>query len=199
MANEPSTWRRDTVTERAFASLLEIKIICTPPPPLSCFVQPSKVGRVLASDPGLQPVVAKARQINALAKLCGDFLPPELARLVQAVNLKDRQLVLSAASPAAAAKLKLLAETLRRTLLQQGAEVNSVSVRVQPGPAAPADAPARQPPRLSRRALDALLELHSRLPESPARQALKTLLDHQLNREPGATGRPPRQEPPARK
>ena len=143
-------------------------------------MQPSKVGRVLASDPGLQPVVAKAREINALAKLCGDFLPPGLARLLQGISLRDSQLVLLAASPAAAAKLKLLAEALRKYLLQQGAEVNSVSVRVQPGPAQATGAPARQPARLSQSALDALHELYAKLPDSPARKALKTLLDHQL-------------------
>jgi len=135
---------------------------------------------VLASDPGLQPVVAKAREIHALSKLCVDLLPPELARLIQAISLRDRQLVLLAASPAAAAKLKLLAETLRKYLMQQGAEVNSVSVRVQPGAPAAGDAPARQRARLSRGALDALQALHQRLPDSAARDALKALLDHHL-------------------
>ncbi|HTP61677.1 MAG TPA: DciA family protein [Burkholderiales bacterium] len=145
-------------------------------------MQPSKVGRLLASDAGLQPVIAKAREINALSKLCFDFLPPELARLVRAVNLRDHQLVLVAASPAAAAKLKLLAEALRNYLLEQRAQVNSVSVRVQPGGTTVYDAPARQPARLSQSALDALQALHQRLPDSPARKALKTLLDHHLRR-----------------
>lgn len=147
-------------------------------------MQPSKVGRVLASDAGLQPVIAKAREIGALSKLCFDFLPPGLARLVRAITFndrpKDRQLVLLAASPAAAAKLKLLSEALLTYLLQQGAQVNSVSVRVQPGPGPENVAAARQPRRLSRTALDALQALHQRLPDSPARTALKTLLDHQL-------------------
>ena len=160
-------------------------------------MQPSKVGNVLASDPGLQPVVAKARQINALAKLCADFLPPELARLVRACNLRDRQLVLVAASSAAAAKLKLLAEALRKYLLQQGAEVNSVSVRVQPGAPAPADAPARRSPRLSSGAIRDLQKLYRELPASPAREALKTLLDHQLTREQGAAAPPDPAAPPA--
>jgi hypothetical protein len=146
---------------------------------------------VLASDAGLQPVIAKAREIGALSKLCFDFLPPGLARLVRAINFndrpQDRQLVLLAASPAAAAKLKLLSEALLTYVLQQGAQVNSVSVRVQPGAAPENVAPARQPRRLSRSALDALQALHRRLPDSPARTALKTLLDHQLVRaKPGA-------------
>jgi len=145
-------------------------------------VQPSKVGRLLASDAGLQPVITKAREINALSKLCFDFLPPGLARLIRAVNLRDRQLILLAASPAAAAKLKLLAEPLRTYVLEQGAEVNSVSVRVQPGSGPAGDVPARQPARLSRGALDALQALYRRLPDSPARAALKTLLDHHVKR-----------------
>ena len=147
-------------------------------------MQPSKVGRVLASDASLQPVVEKARQINAFSKLCFDFLPPGLARLVRAITfnsrLGDRQLVLLAASPAAAAKLKLLSEALLTYLLQQGAQVNSVSVRVQPGAGPENVAVARQPRRLSTSALEALQALYQRLPDSAARTALKTLLDHHL-------------------
>ena len=143
-------------------------------------MQPSKVGRLLALDAGLQPVIEKAREINALSKLCFDFLPPGQARLVRAINLRDRQLILLAASPAAAAKLKLLSEALRKYLSEQGAEVNSVSVRVQPGAAGAGDAPARQPRGLSQSALGALRALYQELPDSPARKALKTLLDHHL-------------------
>jgi hypothetical protein len=133
-------------------------------------------------DAGLQPVIAKAREINALSKLCFDFLPPGLARLVRAVNLRDRQLILLAASPAAAAKLKLLSESLYKYLREQRAEVNSVSVRVQPGAAMTGDAPARQPARLSQSAVNDLRALYLRLQDSPARDALKALLDHQLKR-----------------
>ena len=147
-------------------------------------MQTPKVGRLLASDASLQPVVAKAREISALSKLCFDFLPPGLARLVRAVSfhdrLRDRQLVLLAASPAAAAKLKLLSEALCKFLLQHGAQVNSVSVRVQPGSRAQTVAGERQPRRLSSSAIDALRALHNRLPDSAARKALKILLDHQL-------------------
>jgi hypothetical protein len=147
-------------------------------------VQPFKVGRVLASDASLQPVVEKARLINALSKLCFDFLPPGLARLVRAVTLNNRlsdhQLVLLAASPAAAAKLKLLSEALLAYLQQHGAQVNSVFVRVQPGAGPNNVTVAPQRRRLSRNALEGLQALHLRLPDSPAREALKTLLDHQL-------------------
>ncbi|HUN70440.1 MAG TPA: hypothetical protein VMU46_16700 [Burkholderiales bacterium] len=157
-------------------------------------MQTPKVGRLLASDAGLQPVVAKAREIGALSKLCFDFLPPGLARLVRAVSLNDRlgerQLVLFAASPAAAAKLKLLSEALCQFLLQHGAQVNSVSVRVQPGAAAPAVAVERQPRRLSSVAIAALQQLHDKLPDTPARRALKTLLDHQAVPDKAGSKRP---------
>ena len=150
-------------------------------------MQPSKIGRVLASDAGLQPVIAKAREIGALSKLCFDFLPPGLARLVRAITFNDcpgnRQLVLLAASPAAAAKLKLLSEALTLYLLQHGAQVNSVSVRVQPGMGPEIVAAGRPPRRLSPSALDALQALHQRLPDSPAKAALKKLLDHHLKTE----------------
>jgi len=141
---------------------------------------------VLASDASLQPVVEKARQISALSKLCFDFLPPGLARLVRAINFndrpKDRQLVLLAASPAAAAKLKLLSEALLAFVLQHGAQVNSVSVRVQPGAGNVPEVTSRAPRQLSPRALQELQDLHQKLPDSPARKALKTLLDHHLKR-----------------
>ena len=145
-------------------------------------MQPYKVGRLLALDAGLQPVIAKAREISALSKLCFDFLPPGLARLVRAINFRDQQLVLLATSPAAAAKLKLLSEALLTYLLEQRAQVNSVSVRVQPGAGPAPDAPARQPAQLSQSALGSLQALYQKLPDSPARKSLKTLLDHHLKR-----------------
>ena len=147
-------------------------------------MQPIKIGRLLASDAGLQPVIAKARQISALSKLCFDFLPSGLARLVRAISFndrpKDRQLVLLAASPAAAAKLKLLSEALLAYIAQHEGQVNSVSVRVQPGATELPAAPDRHHARLSREALAALQALYQKLPESAARKSLKTLLDHQL-------------------
>ena len=140
----------------------------------------AKLGSLLASDAGLQPVVARAREIGALSKLCFDFLPPGLARLVRAVNIKDSRLMLLTASPAAAAKLKMLSGALCNFLLQQGAKVNSVSVRVQPIGVENAAVLPRSKPRLDEGAVAALRELYRRLPDSPARAALKTLLDHQL-------------------
>jgi hypothetical protein len=145
-------------------------------------VHPTKVGRLLESDPGLQPVVAKARELTALSRLCFDFLPAELARRIRAVNLKDGRLVVLAATPAAAAKLKLLSESLGKYLSEQGAKVSAVSVRVQPGNPSVQEVTSGPRKALSRDAQKALRELYERLPESPARRALKTLLDHHFKR-----------------
>ena len=111
-----------------------------------------------------------------------DFLPVELARRIRAVNLKNDRLVLLAATPAAAAKLKLLSESLGKYLSEQGAKVNSVSVRVQPENPAVQEVTPSGKRTLSRDAEKALRELYERLPESAARRALKTLLDHQFKR-----------------
>src|SRR4029077_17330901 len=79
-----------------------------------------------------------------------------------------------------AAKLKLLSEALLAFVMQQGAQVNSVSVRVQPGAGQENVTVSRPPRRLSATVLEGLQALHRRMPESPARSALKTLLDHHL-------------------
>ena len=145
-------------------------------------MHPTKVGRLLDADPGLQPVVTKARELSALSRLCFDFLPAELARRIRAVNLKDGRLVLLAATPAAAAKLKLLSESLGKHLSEQGAKVNSVYVRVQPGNPGVQEVTSGARKTLSPEAQNALRELYAKLPDSPARRALKTLLDHHLKR-----------------
>ncbi|MEW6688459.1 MAG: DciA family protein [Pseudomonadota bacterium] len=144
-------------------------------------MHPAKVGRLLQTDVGLQPVVAKALELAALSRLCVEFLPPELARNLRAVNLKDGRLVLLAATPAAAAKLKLQSESLGKFLSDRRVKVNSVSVRVQPAPPHVAEVTPRGA-HLSAAGLRALRELYQRLPDSPARSALKTLLDHQFKR-----------------
>jgi len=66
---------------------------------------PVKADRFLTADAGMERVVAKARELRSLTRSCGDFLPPALARQIRAVNLRDGELSLLAANPAAAAKL----------------------------------------------------------------------------------------------
>jgi hypothetical protein len=136
-----------------------------------------RIDTLLSTDSEMQPLVAKAREINALANLCTEFLPPELAAQVRPANLQGDKLVILAANSAAAAKLKLLSGSLSDFLAKRGAKVNSVFVKVQPGEAAPTSVPKTESKRVSDRAFSVLSELYSTLGESPARQALKRLLD----------------------
>jgi len=136
----------------------------------------SRIANYLDSGEDLQPVLAKAREILALSKHCVDLLPPELASQLRGANIREETLVLLAANPAAAAKLKLLAGTLSGSLLQQGSKVKAVSVRVQPSAAGSIIAAAHKEARLSPAALAALNGLREGLDDCPARTALDRLL-----------------------
>lgn len=136
-----------------------------------------RIGRYLSTNDDLQPVVAKALEIHALAALCTEFLPPELAPEVRAANLKDGKLVLFATHSAAAAKLRLLSEGLGKFLLKQGAKVNSVSVKVQPTTSRKKDVATHQKTHISPAALSELGALHARLHDSPARSVLTAILE----------------------
>ena len=60
----------------------------------------SKFGRILSADGELQPLVAKARDIAALAGFVDGFLPPDLASQVRVANIREGELVLLAAARA---------------------------------------------------------------------------------------------------
>lgn len=169
--------------------------------PLALFpVQTPKIDRYLASDDILRPIVARARQIDALARLCAEFLPPGLVRHVRAANLRDGDLVLLASNPPAAAKLKIIAESLRKFLLQQGSKVSSVSVRVQPTSAHSVPPPQGKAAALSTKGIAELSVLYERLAvDSPARRALGRLLNHQGVRPPPASAPRKAARAPARR
>jgi hypothetical protein len=123
-------------------------------------------------------VLAKTRDLRALAGLVHRFLPADLARETTVSNYKEGELVLVAGNPAAAAKLRLLAAPLSRYLLEQRWQVNSVSTRVQPSRSR-AGARAATPQKavhLSTHALDSLRVLHASMKPSPARDALARML-----------------------
>jgi hypothetical protein len=143
-------------------------------------LQLPKIDRYLSADDRLRPLVAKAQEIGALAKLCTEFLPAGLGEQIQAANLRDGELVLLAANPAAAAKLKMLADSLRKFLLRQGSKVSLVSVRVQPNRSQKEAPSGRKGHALSPAGIAELSALYGRLEEnSPLRQALAALLEHQ--------------------
>ncbi len=139
-----------------------------------------KIDRILSAEGELQPVLAKTRDLRALGGLVDGFFPPDLARQVRVANIREGELVIAAANPAAAAKIRLLAPSLSRYLATQRWQVNSVSVRVQPTPL------RRQVPQgkrektvqLSTSSIASLRALHGRMAESPARRALGELIGH---------------------
>jgi hypothetical protein len=134
-----------------------------------------KLDRILSEESALQPVLAKTRELRALAGLVDGFLSADLARQVRVVNFREGAVVVEAANSAAAAKIRLLGPSLSRFLAERRWQVNSVSVRVQPNtprigaPQKAADLPAA--------ALIALKNLHASMADSPARDALRTLLE----------------------
>jgi Dna[CI] antecedent, DciA len=151
-------------------------------------LHPPKADRYLIADEGMGPVLAKARAIGALTRSCAEFLPPGLARHLRAANLREGELSLLAANPAAAAKLKLVAESLRKFLLQQGTKVSAVCVRVQPTRSQDPVLAAGKTVTLSAGGIAELSALYDRLRvDSPARRALGAL----LRRQPHKTAPPP--------
>jgi len=150
-----------------------------------------KLDRLLAGVGELQPVLTKTREIRALAGLVDGFLPPDLARQVRVANIREGELVLLAANSSVAAKLKLLGPSLGRYLVEQRQQVNSVSVRVQPNASRPGEpAAAQKSAHFSTHALTALQALYEGMQDSPAREALRELLEHAGLLKPGREGAP---------
>ncbi len=136
----------------------------------------TKLDRIISAQGDLQPLVAKTRDLRALAGHVQAFLSADLARQVRVGNIRDGQLTLIAANSAAAAKLKLLGPALSQFLLEQRFQVNSVAVRVQPNSARWGVPLREKTVQLSTHALQSLRELYERLEPSPARDALARML-----------------------
>jgi hypothetical protein len=146
-------------------------------------LHPPKADRYLIADEGMAPVVAKAQAIGTLTRSCAEFLPPALARHLRAASVRDGELSLLASNPAAAAKLKMVAESLRKFLFQQGTKVSAVCVRVQPTRSHHQVPTAAKAIALSSAGIAELSALYERLgPDSPARRALGALLRRQARK-----------------
>jgi hypothetical protein len=156
-------------------------------------VQLPKLDRILAAEATLQPMLAKAQELRALAGLLDGFLPPDLASLARVVNYREGEIVLVASTSAAAAKLRLLAPSLANFFSKQRLQVNSVCIRVQPSGSRRVDVAVRKNAYLSTSSLQSLRRLYNTLRDSPARDALGALLERRgVSRE-----APPRQTEPA--
>ena len=82
-------------------------------------------------DGGLGDVVRRAREMGELAAALDKALPAEAAGSIVSANVRDDgELVVLAASPAWASKLRFEADFLLEAARAAGAEVQSCSVRV---------------------------------------------------------------------
>jgi hypothetical protein len=135
-----------------------------------------KLDRILSAEGELQPLVAKARDLRALAGLVQGFLPADLARQARVANYREGEIVVVAATAAAGAKLRLLAPTLSHFLSERRWQVNSVSIRVQPNWPHAEGVASQKTATLSTVTLTSLRALHDRMAPSPARDALQRLL-----------------------
>ena len=140
-------------------------------------MRPLKLDRILAAETSLQPVLAKAHELRTLAGLLEGFLPPDFARQTRVVDYRDGEVTLLAASPAAAAKLRLLAPSLANFFSKQRLQVRSVSVRVQPKSSHAEDAAPQKTACFSAPTLESLSKLYRGMRASPAREALRALLE----------------------
>lgn len=184
-------------TDRVLASPSEIRIICTHNLRFSILVRLSQLDRILSAEPTAQPLLAKARDVRAVAALVARFLSAGLASQARVVNLREGELVLAAAHSAAAAKLRLLAPSLCRFLSNQRWQVSSVAIRVQPNASRTEPAATQKTAQLSTHTIDRLKRLYDELKDSGAREALGKLLERR-----GAIRRekvPPRQTAPVRR
>jgi hypothetical protein len=141
-------------------------------------MRPLKLDRILAAEPTLQPVLTKAHELRDLAGLLDRYLPPDLARQARVVNFREGEIVLVAASSAAAAKLRLLAPSLVILFVKQRLQVNSVSIRVQPKGTREGAVAAQKTVHLSTLTLERMGKLYKTMSASPAREALGVLLRH---------------------
>lgn len=139
-------------------------------------MRPLKLDRILAAEPTLQPVLTKAHELRALAGLLDRYLPPDLARQARVVNFRDGEIVLVAASSAAAAKLRLLAPSLVILFVKQRLQVNSVSIRVQPKGTREGAAAPQKTVHFSTLTLERMGKLYKTMSASTAREALGVLL-----------------------
>jgi hypothetical protein len=86
------------------------------------------------ANPDLGDIVRRARDMDELATALQRSLPQDQAGSIRSANVRDNgELVVLAASPAWAARLRFEADRLMAAARETGAEVNACTVRVERG------------------------------------------------------------------
>ena len=92
-------------------------------------MHPRNLGALLKSS--IDPLMPQAKRLLELRQILKDTLPDNLARACSVANVKQGKVVIFAENSAVAAKLKLVAPTLKNRLLESGHEVTGIDVEVQ--------------------------------------------------------------------
>ncbi len=132
-----------------------------------------KVGSYFDATPAVQSLVKQALRLIEMQQVFTEIAPKPLAQSGRVGRLTHGSLLLFADNGSAAAKLRQLTPSLLVKFQKRGYEVTAIRVEVQPPPY---PAPHRKKIRLSGTAASHLQELAARLPESPLRAALESLL-----------------------
>ena len=128
-----------------------------------------------AEDVG--PLMPKARHLLELRQAVMQLLPESLSRFCTVANDRQGRLVIFAGSSVIAAKLKLLAPTLRNQLCEAGRQVTSVTIEVQPpapGPQEKVHKPQHKP-TISPTAAAEVSKLSERVSDPQMREVLRSL------------------------
>jgi hypothetical protein len=145
------------------------------PPPAQARPAVPRPASGLLAESLPESVAGPALAAQALTGLLGRHLPREVAAKVRPARLHQGELLLSCASGALAAKLRMLGPRLLRALQDEGIEVSMIAVHVDAGAARPPAPPPRHG-EIPEPALHGLRDLAARLEAGPLRDAVDRLL-----------------------
>jgi len=130
---------------------------------------------LLSGNQELQPLLAKANELNVLQRHFISVAPPYLAQSVQVLSLKMGTLNIAVANATIAAKIRQLAPELATLLQGRGCEISGIRVKVQVSYNRYEPRPV--PRKLGKMAQNSLIELSQNLPgDSVLKLALEKLI-----------------------
>jgi len=138
-----------------------------------------KIDFYINSSNGLRQLADHARRIAELQLVFLKTAPQPLTQSCCVKQLRAGTLYLSAENAAIAAKVKQLSPRLLTRYQKLGWQITSIRVEVQVRETAPQPVAGRARARLSIETIDNLERLAAGLEDSPLKQALANLVEHQ--------------------
>jgi hypothetical protein len=129
---------------------------------------------------GMYSLMPQAQRLMELRRIAAGALPGNLLRSCSIANYKQGKVVIFAENSAVAAKLKLLAPTLRDHFLKSAIEITGIDVEVQP--TNPVPEPPAKHTHLSSGAAQALAELADQLPDSKLKSSINALAGQSVSK-----------------